>query len=131
MKEDTQQKAQGQAAAMPQTLFSTIPGAVPGSIRFAFNLLRMGLAEVSDSEEHAAAVEAFDKVCAAYNTLLTAAKLVVMDSANMLGDTVLGTQANQDLENAIAAAGPWTEEEQAKLDSLALGENIPEPPEAP
>jgi hypothetical protein len=62
----------------------------------------------------------------AHDSLLAAAKLAVMESANLIGETVLSGPAAEALNEAIKEAGGWTEAEQDQLDALALGENIPE-----
>ena len=58
--------------------------------------------------------------------LIAAAKRAVIESADMIGATYLSEDVSTALNEAIEAAGGWTQEESEKLDALALGSNVPE-----
>lgn len=58
--------------------------------------------------------------------LLAAAKLAIKQSADLVGDTFLSSEVHTALNEAIEEAGGWTEAEQAELDAVALGANVPD-----
>lgn len=58
-----------------------------------------------------------------HEALLNAAKLAVMNSADLRSDCILGEAVASALNDAITLAGGFTEEEQERLEDLALGED--------
>lgn len=57
--------------------------------------------------------------------LVYAAKLTLMDSCDINSSTILSNDAHDALAAAIELAGGFTEAEQAKMESLAAGEDVP------
>ena len=81
-------------------------------------------AQVPQGESTVASLQAeVTRLREALAGLLTAAKLAIMESADVTSGTTLTEEAHVALNEAICAVGGWTYEEERKLERLQGGED--------